>query len=71
MQVTIDRFEGKIAVCEKADRTMINIPRDKLPAEAKEGEILIIEGNDIKIDSAATDQRRKMAEELRKGLFQK
>jgi hypothetical protein len=71
MQVTIDRFEGKIAVCEKSDRTMINIPREKLPTEAKEGDILIIEGNNIKIDSAATAQRRKAAEEMRKGIFQK
>jgi hypothetical protein len=44
MKVTIDRFEGEYAVCEKADRTMINIPREKLPAGAKEAISWILKG---------------------------
>jgi hypothetical protein len=43
MKVTIDRFEGDYAVCEKPDRTMINIKKDKLPSEPKEGDMLVIE----------------------------
>jgi hypothetical protein len=44
MKVTIDRFEGDFAVCEKADRTMINNEKNKLPANAKEGDTLIVTG---------------------------
>ncbi len=32
MKVTVDRFEGRYAVCENEDRTMINIEKSKLPA---------------------------------------
>ena len=63
MKVTIDRFEGKFAVCEKEDRTMINIKKDEIPLEAKEGDILIIEGNKIAIDFAETEKRKKEIEE--------
>ena len=50
MKVTIDRFEGEFAVCEKPDRTMINIEKEKLPVGAKEGDILVIEGDNIRIE---------------------
>lgn len=60
MKVTIDRFEGEFAVCEKPDRTMINIRKDKIPANAKEGDMLIIEGDNIKIDSGTTKRKRKI-----------
>ncbi len=70
MEVIIDRFEGKTAVCEKPDRSMINIPRSKLPAGAQEGDVLIIEGNNIRIDAAATAKRRQAAEEMMRQNFQ-
>jgi len=63
MKLTIDRFEGDIAVCEKSDRTMLNIPRHKLPLEAKEGDILILEGENITLDVTESQKRR---EEIRK-----
>jgi hypothetical protein len=59
VQVVIDRFEGDIAVCEKPDRTTVNIPRGHLPCGANEGDVLIIEGNDIRIDPARTLKRRE------------
>ncbi len=69
MQVIIDRFEGEMAVCEKPDRTMFNIPRRKLPIESREGDVLIIEGDSIRIDLAETAKRRKAAEDLMKGIW--
>ena len=50
MKVTIDRFEGEYAVCEKPDRTVVNIKKDRLPKEVKEGDVLIIEGDNIRVD---------------------
>jgi hypothetical protein len=61
--VIIDRFEGEMAVCEKADRIMISFPRSQLPSEAKEGDVMIIENQTARIDLAATAKRKKHAEE--------
>lgn len=47
MVVIIDRFEGGFAVCEKEDRTMINIEKSRLPSGVKEGDSLIINDEGI------------------------
>lgn len=69
MKVTIDRFEGRFAVCEKDDRTMVNIGRDKIPHGAAEGDVLDIEGDKITVDAAETERRKKEIEELAKDLW--
>jgi hypothetical protein len=69
MKVTIDRFEGEFVVCEKPDRTMINVRKDKIPANAKEGNILIIEGENIKIDAGTTAKRKKTVDDLMNNLW--
>jgi hypothetical protein len=69
MKVTIDRFEGDFAVCEKAERTMINVRKDSLPHEAKEGDILTIDGDHITIDIEGTAQRKKSIEKLMNDLW--
>jgi hypothetical protein len=69
MKVIIDRFEGSYAVCEKEDRQMIDIERGALPAEAKEGDVLDIEGDRIVIDNDETIKRRKRIEELTRDLW--
>lgn len=45
----IDRFEGNYAVVEKEDGKMINIERNKIPEDAKEGYVLNLE-SEITID---------------------
>jgi hypothetical protein len=70
MRVIIDRFEGDFAVCEKADRTMLNVKRAQVPPDAKEGDALIIEGNTISIDSAETTKRKNIVSKLFSDLFQ-
>ena len=37
MEVVIDRFEGQMAVCEKPDRTMLNIPGASCRPEPEKG----------------------------------
>ena len=69
MKVTIDRFEGDFAICEKADRTMVNIDKDKIPADAKEGDILIIEGDIVRIDTGSTAKRKKAIEDMMDDLW--
>ena len=69
MKVTIDRFEGEFAVCEQEDRTMVNILKDNIPQEAKEGDILIIEGDSISIDVEGTAERKKRINRLMDDLW--
>ena len=69
MKVTIDRFEGDFAACEKPDRTIMNIRRGRLPAGAKEGDVLNIDGDNITIDAAETAKRKKGVNDLMKDLW--
>lgn len=70
MKVIIDRFEGEYAVCEKEDREMIDIEKDKLPPEAKEGDVLIIKEDNIYIDQEETIKRKKEIEKIMDDLWQ-
>lgn len=66
MKAIIDRFEGNFAVCEKENKTMIDIPKEILPEEAKEGDVLNI---NISIDTEETENRKKFIEELTKDIW--
>jgi len=70
MHVTIDRFEGNFAVCEKDDRKMINIDQLRLPPEAKEGDVLAINGDAITVDLEETQKRKEEIADLTKDLWQ-
>jgi hypothetical protein len=70
VKVVIDRFEGDYAVCEKENREMIDIKKDILPKEAKENDVLNIEGDKIIIDIEETKKRKKDIEELTKDLWE-
>jgi hypothetical protein len=67
--LVIDRFEGDYAVCEKEDRTMLNIEKRRIPSDAKEGDVLVLEGDNARIDMTETEKRKKLIEELTKNLW--
>ena len=69
MRMVIDRFEGDYVVCERDDRTMLNINKNKLPAEAKEGDVLIVDDDAISIDLMETSKRKEQANQLMEKLF--
>lgn len=69
MKVIIDRFEGDFAVCEKEDKTMIDIERSKIPAEAKEGDVLLVEEGAVLIDEEETEKRKERIREITKDLW--
>lgn len=69
MNVTIDRFEGKFAVCEKENRQMIDIEKSRLPEMCKEGDILNIKNDIITIDLEATKKRKKEIEKLTENFW--
>ena len=67
--MTIDRFESLYAVCEKEDRIMMNIKRNDIPSEAKEGDVLNIINDKITIDNEETKKRKLEIEKLTKDLW--
>lgn len=69
MKGIIDRFEGTLAIVE-TDDGMIQIDILKLPKESKEGDALLIEGDDIRIDIEETRNRKKRIRALMDELLQ-
>jgi len=70
MNVIIDRFEGDYAVCEKEDRTMVDISLVNVPSEAKEGDVLSITNGVVTIDVEKTKKRSREIEKLTKDLWE-
>jgi hypothetical protein len=70
MKVIIDRFEGEFAVCEKEDRTMLEIPVKDIPAGAGEGDVLVLEAGSITVDSEETGKRKERIKGLMDSLWQ-
>ncbi|MBW9150365.1 DUF3006 domain-containing protein [Clostridium sp. CM028] len=70
MKIIIDRFEGPYAVCEKEDRTMMNIKKVNLPSQSKEGDVLSVDDNVITIDIKQTEKRRREIEKSTEDLWE-
>ncbi|WP_431188423.1 DUF3006 domain-containing protein [Caloranaerobacter azorensis] len=66
----IDRFEGDYAVIELENLEVINILKDNLPQNAKEGDVVVIKDNKYYIDIEETRRRNKQIEEFFKDLFE-
>lgn len=70
MKVIIDRFENGYAVCECEDKTMLNIDKNKLPAGAEEGTVLIIEKDLLTIDINETKNRKNRIKKLAEDIWE-
>lgn len=70
MKYTVDRFVENVAVCEDENQNFINIPKDRLPLETKEGDCLIEEDGFIKIDETETKNRNERIETKMDSLFE-
>ncbi|NLM42621.1 MAG: DUF3006 domain-containing protein [Clostridiales bacterium] len=69
MKYIIDRFEGNYAVCEDENKNMVNIEKDKIPAEATEGHVLIQQGDKYFIDLDETNRRKEKIQRLMDDLW--
>lgn len=67
----IDRFEGGYAVCERPDGKMEDVPRDQLPPDAAEGDLIGRENGAWRVDRQATEERRAAMREKRARLFKR
>jgi hypothetical protein len=69
-KLIIDRFEGAYAICEVDDKSMVKIPKYRLPLDCKEGDCLILDSNEmVQKDNEATDHRNKHIKEKLNRLF--
>lgn len=59
MKGIIDRFEGDYAVVEFDGRLMVDIPKEQLPTDAKEGDVIVLVDGKYQVDAGET-QRRKI-----------
>jgi len=66
----IDRFEGNIAVLVDVEGCAINVNREDLPFEVKEGQIVRYDGENYYIDSVETEKKREESKALIDELFQ-
>ena len=70
MRLIIDRFEGEYVMCEKENREIISVKRSKLPAGVREGDVLRLDGEYIKLDAAETKARKRTIEKLAEELWE-
>ncbi|MFK9092583.1 DUF3006 domain-containing protein [Bacillus salipaludis] len=70
MKLIIDRFEGDLVVCEKEDGTFIDIRTNRLPSDAKVGDILVVDGEHISVDVPGTQERRKQMSRLMEDMWE-
>jgi hypothetical protein len=66
MKLIIDRFEGNSAVCEKDDKTIVNIPKYRLPLDCREGDCLIMDSDGMyqKDDEAAKNRKKRICDKM-------
>lgn len=57
--LTIDRFEGNKAVCERENGEIVTISREQLPFEAKEGDRLEESPKGYRIQRAGMEKERE------------
>ena len=70
--LTVDRFEGDIAVCEREDMTTIDIPISNLPRGIKVGNVLnLADDGTISIDEEEEKKRRERIYNLYQDIFNK
>ena len=70
MKLIVDRLEGDLVVCEKEDGTMIDLKRDTLPEEVKEGDVLLVEGGNITVEEESTLERKERIKKLMDDLWE-
>ena len=57
-----NRFEDNFAVVELDNKVFINIPKHAIPAEAKEGDLLVISINHDETNKRKEEVKRLMGE---------
>lgn len=70
MRLIINRFKGHLAVCEKSDKSIVDIEIGKLPSDVKAGDVLIEKDGNYELDLNETEKRRKRVQSLMDDLIE-
>lgn len=70
MRLIVNRIEGNLAVCEKSDKSMVDIELTKLPVDVREGDILIEKDGNYKLDLTQTEKRKKRVQDFMEDLIE-
>ena len=70
MRLIIDRFEGKIAVCESTTGNQTEIGVELLPKGVRSGDVLIVKDGVFVVDVTETAARKSRIIELENALFE-
>lgn len=68
MYAVVDRFEGKYAVLETDDGRMLNVKRQLLPEDTREGDVVNLD--DMTVDKNETEVRKNIIRKLADELFE-
>ena len=69
--ISIDRFEGKYAVCIYDDEKIEKIEKKNLPKNVKEGDVLkVLPNGNFEFDLKETNRRRDEIFKLQEDLFE-
>ncbi len=71
MQMIIDRFEEGYALLELSPQQVIRVPRADLPADAHEGDVLLLTDGVYRVDAAETANRKARMKAKLHTLFRK
>jgi hypothetical protein len=69
MRGIIDRFEGDYVIVEMDDK-LLSVKREAFPAQAQEGDVVVLMGEVWLVDDEATHKLRREIEELAKELWE-
>lgn len=69
--VIIDSFEEDYAVCQTDEGEILEIEKAKIPTDAKEGDVLVLEGDEISINKEETIRLRQQIKKLMEDLWEK
>jgi len=69
MKAIIDRFEGDYAILEMEDGPK-KVLKVVLPSQVREGDVLILQGNNWVADWEATRERKEKIEKLARELWE-
>ncbi len=70
-KLIIDRIEDKYVICEQEDKTIIRLPKYKLPPGCKEGEYIILNKDGMyQTDPDETSKREKQMLDKINRLFE-
>ncbi len=71
LKYTVDRIEEGFAVCEDENGIMVNIEIATLPADVREGDIVLVENGRAVFLEDETQERRRMIQQKRKDIFKR